>query len=79
MIVHEYDPRLKPCKCCGNTRVYLELNPLGWGVICPMYACNRTVVPFFPTKEEAVEHWNNDEVVIGVDLGICQSFDERTE
>ena len=74
-----YDSRLMPCKCCGNSDVYLELNPLGWGVICPMYPCNRVEVPFYPTKEEAIEHWNNDEVVIGVDLGICPSLNERTE
>lgn len=55
--------KLIPCPFCGNKDVHLNIEPWSgfWFVECNVYACNRTSVPMFETKEEAIEAWNKGE------------------
>ena len=51
---------LLPCPYCGNENVTLEFNRFRgfYYIDCGRYACNRTVILGYSTKEEAIEEWN---------------------
>ena len=59
------DEKLNPCPWCGNKNVYLKSTFIGfarkeklWAVVCPLYSCNRVIVNWHWSKEEAIKEWN---------------------
>lgn len=54
--------KLKPCPYCGNPNVKIvrKLKYLYY-VDCGAYACNRSLIYYYESEEDAVKGWNYGE------------------
>ena len=53
---------LIPCPWCGSVDVKVKKNMgIFYGVECGCKSCTRPYTIWYPTREEAIEHWNKQD------------------